>query len=96
MLRKKYGMTVLEYERIKRTQNGCCAVCLDLLVEGKAHVDHSHVTNKVRGILCPNCNQGLGNFRDDPQRLIQAIKYLLSFIDVDGIGLLNEQIDKTG
>ncbi|BCJ35608.1 recombination endonuclease VII [Actinocatenispora thailandica] len=40
------------------------------------HVDHDHVTGGVRGILCFNCNGGLGHFRDNVEHLAKAISYL--------------------
>ena len=40
-------------------------------------LDHCHKTNKFRGWLCLNCNTSLGRFEDDPQKLINAIEYLL-------------------
>jgi Recombination endonuclease VII len=43
---------------------------------GSEHVDHDHQTGQVRGILCFNCNQALGNVHDDPAVLVQLITYL--------------------
>jgi hypothetical protein len=60
-------------------QNGCCAICGTSEVEaprGRLHLDHDHVTHVVRGLLCGNCNVGLGHFKDDPSRLRAAIDYL--------------------
>lgn len=39
-------------------------------------VDHCHDKKKVRGMLCNNCNTGLGYFKDDTTRLQRAIDYL--------------------
>lgn len=55
------------------TQKGRCAICSrteDLVL------DHCHETRRVRGVLCSECNRGLGFFRDDPRRLVRAIRYL--------------------
>jgi len=38
--------------------------------------DHSHQTNRQRGLLCARCNTGLGFFRDEPRLLANAIEYL--------------------
>ena len=53
-------------------QGGTCATC-DAKPE---HVDHDHRTGKVRGVLCFNCNQALGNVRDDPTTLQELTRYL--------------------
>lgn len=65
-------------------QNQSCAIC-DVHIEDSTTrfvMDHNHETNQVRGILCNNCNVGLGFFQEKPGRLGQAIKYLM---DHDGI-----------
>jgi hypothetical protein len=76
----KYGITPETFDLIFAEQGGCCAICKVVLdrVTRKTipNVDHSHVTNKVRGILCLTCNVLLGNVQDDPKILKEAILYL--------------------
>lgn len=57
-------------------QNWTCPICLGELTVKNAHVDHDHVTGTVRGILCFNCNGGLGQFRDTAESLRRAALYL--------------------
>ena len=62
-LRRRYGIGQAEFDELLAEQGGVCAIC------GAAdpqHVDHDHRTGWVRGILCFNCNGGLGQFRDSP------------------------------
>jgi hypothetical protein len=72
-LRRIYGLTEEMLADMVTAQNGTCAVCRTGRPE---HIDHDHVTGKVRGILCLNCNQGLGQFKDSITRFEQAIDYL--------------------
>lgn len=80
MLKYLYGLTVEEYENMLERQGGVCAICGSGEWGGTKHrvphVDHDHETGKVRGLLCGDCNFGLGKFKDDPDRLRAAISYL--------------------
>lgn len=60
-------------------QDGVCAICKGTAVNGygkRLSIDHCHDGKGVRGILCGNCNRGLGHFLHDPELLKSAIKYL--------------------
>lgn len=82
---RKFHMSSQDYDRMLRAQGGVCAICghpetargcrgtlKDLAV------DHCHKTGRVRGLLCANCNQGLGRFKDDSLLLERASRYLES------------------
>ncbi len=64
------------YERLLAAQNGGCAICGKEANGNRLSVDHDHGTGRVRGLLCQQCNTGLGGFRDDPALLERAIAYL--------------------
>jgi hypothetical protein len=77
-LRRKFGLTPDEYETKLAAQGGGCALCGRLPAPGRQlDIDHDHRTGAVRGLVCNTCNQGLGQFRDDPIRLAHAAAYLL-------------------
>jgi len=69
------GLTAELFDQMVIAQGGLCSICLQQLRQ--LHVDHDHQTGAIRGLLCPGCNMGLGNFRDDPKSLIRAALYLL-------------------
>lgn len=69
---KKYGLTKEEFEGLLERSKGKCEICgVD-----EQHIDHDHETGEVRGILCNNCNNGLGRFFDSPELLRAALSYL--------------------
>lgn len=70
---KKYGLSVIEYERLVAAQEGKCAICHRVR---KLHVDHNHVTRQIRGLLCFPCNVTLGYMSESPERLEVAANYL--------------------
>lgn len=77
----RYGITAEQYDDMLKAQGGCCAICGTNKPNGRDKVwcvDHCHDSNKVRGLLCGPCNRGLGQFRDDPDRLEAAAQYLRS------------------
>lgn len=76
-LKRKYGLTPDNVQVMLEEQDNCCKICdirFDVLI--RHNVDHCHVTNKIRGLVCRNCNWGLGNFKDNPDTLKRAITYL--------------------
>jgi hypothetical protein len=77
---KKYNLSIEQYENMLVQQNGCCAICNNVLDKAeKTHIDHDHVTNEVRGILCHGCNTSLGGFKDSIDVLKSAVNYLKKY-----------------
>lgn len=68
-------MSSSEYDQLREAQGNLCAICHRPQAFALG-VDHDHATGRIRGLLCRNCNQGLGYFADDPERLLRAISYL--------------------
>lgn len=90
-LRKKYGITVEDWDRLHDLQLGRCAIChLPLAEVTKVCVDHDHVTGAVRGLLCTRCNQGLGYFQDSSEMLLSAARYIDS-----APGLVGQEVMRT-
>lgn len=78
-LHKKYKITHLQYQERLDAQGQRCTICMvDLDLGRDTHVDHDHTTGEIRGILCKNCNTGLGQFKDSPELLRRAALYLES------------------
>ncbi|GGV35130.1 hypothetical protein GCM10010182_68910 [Actinomadura cremea] len=73
LLKLRYGVTEDEVRQRIARQGGVCVICLR--AEAK-HVDHDHSRGVVRHILCFKCNGALGQFQDDPQRMLLAADYL--------------------
>ena len=78
-LRSSYGISPIEYEMMRLTQNNCCSICEKEFSEGHPPcVDHNHQTGCVRGLLCHPCNQAIGLLEEDEARVIRALTYLMS------------------
>lgn len=76
---KKYGLTPEIYHATAAAQNGECAICQ---CKAKLAVDHCHASNRVRALLCTQCNTALGLFKEDVSNLRSAIGYLEAWQDV--------------
>lgn len=86
-LKKCYGITLEEYNEMLSEQQGVCAICGNppylvgtggTTLPGSLAVDHCHKTGAVRGLLCTNCNLGLGSFFDNAVLLQRATAYLVA------------------
>ncbi len=81
---RRYGIDLTTYEAMAEAQGYKCAICPTPHTEASPlYVDHCHVTGQVRGLLCPRCNTGLGNFKDHPGYLLAAVEYLYETQMVD-------------
>lgn len=79
-----YGITLDYYNTMFNEQNGCCKICGRPEDSKRPYdnnpsklcIDHDHKTGKIRGLLCKQCNLGLGAFDDKTEFLSSAIEYL--------------------
>lgn len=77
-LRRKYGITLDDLIFLWDNQDRCCKICRKPISHSESHVDHDHATGAVRGLLCGQCNRGLGMFYDSVEFLERAAEYLRS------------------
>lgn len=71
--KRKYGMSIADYEAMRELRSGRCDICLQ---QKTLNVDHCHATGRVRGLLCRECNTALGQFKDSPEALMRAAGYV--------------------
>ncbi len=92
-LRRKYGITVEQYDELLANQGGRCAICRrEPRPDISLHLDHDHESGQLLGILCFRCNNALGDFDDDPTLLQAALRYLRSYQPVeDEVALARER-----
>lgn len=72
-LKRRYGIDANEKAECIKDQGGVCLICLRAPA---VHADHDHGTGEIRGMLCFNCNGGLGQFKDDIEIMDRARQYL--------------------
>lgn len=71
------GLTIDQFHALYENQDFSCKICSRVLIGFKSiHVDHDHKTNRVRGLLCANCNTGIGLFKDSVDLLVRASEYI--------------------
>jgi Recombination endonuclease VII len=75
------GIREEDFNEMFKQQNGKCAICGTHQNDLNKFlcIDHSHKTNKIRGLLCNNCNRGIGHLKDDINILLKAIDYLKQY-----------------
>ena len=79
---RRYGITEADYLAMLLSQGSVCAICdreerrQQPIGKRRLSVDHDHETGQIRGLLCSDCNLGLGKFGDDPDTLLRAVEYL--------------------
>tara|TARA_R110000803_G_scaffold79057_1_gene144446 strand:+ start:11752 stop:12318 length:567 start_codon:yes stop_codon:yes gene_type:complete len=82
-LKKKYGISIDDYDLMYKAQKGLCAICKQVETTTRSNgaryvlsVDHCHTTGLVRALLCTHCNTALGGFKENIKTLKSAIKYI--------------------
>lgn len=81
--RRLIAISQKEYDEILKSQDNQCAICGKDAEEFKTalSVDHDYKTDKIRGLLCHNCNLGLGQFKDSLSNLHRALMYIAKHND---------------
>ena len=81
-MKSRYDISLKEYNELFESQKGVCAICQKPETQKhndkikRLHIDHDHVTGKIRALLCSECNTGIGKFKDNIEILHKAISYL--------------------
>ena len=76
---RKLGMDRESYKKLYALQEGKCLICH--VFYPTLHLDHDHTNGQIHALLCPTCNRGLGNFRDNPALLRRAALYIEALRD---------------
>lgn len=84
-LKRRYGITIEQYDSLLASQGGVCAICRRTeTYPGRKYlsVDHCHETGVVRGLLCNHCNRAIGFLSENYQVAQRAVEYLRSSKEV--------------
>ena len=74
--RHRYNVELEVIMDLLDKQSGCCAICSADFGSTIYHIDHDHTTLRVRGLLCSNCNTGIGLLQEDISILNKSIDYI--------------------
>lgn len=74
----EYGLTVSQFEELRIKQDNRCGICREVFIK-TPHVDHNHETGQRRGLLCSDCNQALGQLKEDTQVMLNMIEYIREY-----------------
>jgi hypothetical protein len=75
-LKRKYKLTLEEYNVMIEHQENKCEICgKEFSDKLRPHVDHCHKTGVVRGLLCRWCNLSL-QYIDNNKFLDKSLEYL--------------------
>lgn len=70
---RRYGITTEDFEKLKSSRGELCEICE---LQKWTSIDHCHTTGKVRGLLCVNCNAGIGHLKESDQIMLKAVEYI--------------------
>jgi len=74
-----YGITLEDKKKIYKNQNNKCKICDNFFDINLLKIDHNHLTNEIRGLLCNKCNAGIGFLQENLKILQNAINYLKEY-----------------
>ena len=78
--KRNYKISEEEYNNLLKLQDNKCAICDKNFKNSKdTHVDHNHLMNSVRGLLCHKCNTALGLLNENIDNCYALIKYILKY-----------------
>lgn len=75
---RDYGISSKDFEQMKLTQGGACAIC-KVVPKKRLHIDHDHSSGRVRALLCSSCNLVLGHLKDSAEKAESMASYLRAF-----------------
>lgn len=73
------GATPEDVATLLEIQGNACAICRQPFAGRTPHLDHDHSTGLARGLLCDNCNRGLGMFGENPENMLRAVAYIMAW-----------------